>query len=75
MDTLTLAAAVVGIAGTCLTSATALGGFAITTVLSLRQERRLATVSELERKLQEVALEKQRLELEKMKREQRNQTD
>ncbi len=61
-----------GIAGTCLTSATTLGGFMITTVLNLRQERRQARVSELERQLQEVELEKQKLELERMRQEQRN---
>jgi hypothetical protein len=67
LDTLTLAAAIVGIGGTCLTSMTTLAGFAVTTVLSLRQERRHARVSDLERQLQEVALEKKKLELERMK--------
>lgn len=71
-DTFTLAAGIVGIAGTCLTSATTLGGFMITTVLSLRQERRHARVSELESQLQEVELEKQKLELERMRQAQRN---
>ena len=69
-DTLTIAAAIVGIAGTCLTSATTLSGFVITAVLSLRQERRQARFSDLERQLQAVELEKQKLELERMRREQ-----
>lgn len=55
--------------GSAATSLIALVGFIITTVLSLRRERRETRESELILKQKEIELERARLELEQLKRQ------
>jgi hypothetical protein len=63
------AAGAVAIAASCITSLTSLIGFAFTTYIGFRKERREAQSAELERKIRELELERQRLELENRKRD------
>lgn len=55
--------------GSAATSLIALVGFILTTVLSLRRERRETRESELILKQKEIELERARLELEQLKRQ------
>ncbi|MFN8413315.1 MAG: hypothetical protein U0Z26_13080 [Anaerolineales bacterium] len=54
--------------GTFLTSATSLIGFVTTTVITWRKEKRDAALADVERKKLETELEKSRLELENLKK-------
>ena len=63
------AAGALAIAASCLTSLTSLMGFVFTTFIGFRKERREAQSAEIERKIRELELERQRLELESRKRD------
>ncbi len=54
--------------GTIFTSVTSLVGFATTTVITLRKEKREASLADVERKKLETELEKSKLELEELKK-------
>lgn len=54
--------------GSAITSITSLVGFIVTTVITWRKERRESSLAEVERKKLELELEKNRLELEELKR-------
>ena len=56
-----------GAGASCLTSLVTLVGLVSTTVLTWRKESRDAKVAELERKQKEIEIEKERLELAKLK--------
>lgn len=54
--------------GSIITSVTSLIGFAVTTVITWRREKREASLADVERKRLETELEKSRLELEELKK-------
>ncbi|MBI5824710.1 MAG: hypothetical protein HZB18_11835 [Chloroflexi bacterium] len=54
--------------GTIITSVTSLVGFATTTVITWRREKRDASLADVERKKLETELEKSKLELEELKK-------
>jgi hypothetical protein len=68
-STLGVIAGAAGVITSCFTALTTFVGFVVTTVWGLRKERRESRHADLEGKLREIELERQKLELERLRRQ------